>query len=190
MKMPYLAPYQGKITVEPIPLTLYAIVSKAVGTWEQTTVILRSFLQLTDFCIAHLSDVISDVIVKLAKEVIAVCVEVIAHFVCFGATVVIGFVAHFAMLLVLCAYTTHVVIQNGLGLGTYVKLLMKKPLRRLLFSSLEIFPFALMAVCTVRYFNVGIGNEWKSTGGLFEHFLANGIRKLHDEFHEVVMRSN
>jgi len=184
--MPYLAPYQGKITVEPIPLTLYAIVSKAVGTWEQTTILLRSFLQLTDICVARLSDVI----VSLFKEAIAVCVEIIAHILCFGATLVIAFVAHFAMLLVVCVYAFHVILQKGLGLGASGKLLMRKPLRRLFFSSMEVLPFVLLSVGFVRYFNVGSGHEWKSTGGLLEHFFANGIRKLHDEFHEVVMRSN
>lgn len=184
--MPYLAPYQGKITIEPIPLTLYAIVSKAVGTWEQTSNFLRSFLQLTDVCVAH----ISDIILSLFKEAIAVCIEVGATILCFGVTLVIGVVAHFSMLLVLCAYAIHVVLRKGLGLGTSGKLLMRKPLRRLFYSSLEVFPFVFMVFGIVRYFNVGAWNEWNNSGGLLEHLFANGIRRLHDEFHEVVMRSN
>jgi len=189
MKMPYLLPYQGKVTIEPIPLTLYAIISKVVGIGEQTTILLRSFLQLTDFCVAHTCDVIYDVIAAISREVVAVLVEILAHVVCLLATLVIALIAHSAMLCVLCVHAAHVVLRKGLGLGTSGKLLARKPLRRLFFSSLEILPFILLAVGFVRYLGVGHGNEWKVTGGLFEHFLANGIRKLHDEFHEVVVSS-
>jgi len=118
MRMPYLAPYQGKMTIEPIPFTLYAIVSKAVGTWEQTNTFLRSFLQLTDVCIAHMSEAI----LSLFKEVIAVCIEVGATILCLSVTLVIGVVAHFSMLLILSVYAVQVVLRKGLTLGTSGKL--------------------------------------------------------------------
>ena len=184
--MPYFAPYQGKITVEPIPLTLYAIVSKSVGTWGQTTLILRSLLHVTDVCV----DRICNVIVSLAKEAIAVCCEIVAHAVCIAVSLLAGLVLHYAMFLLLTAHAVRVVLRKGLGsLGTGGKLLAKKPLKRLFFSSMEVFPFLVLSYGVARSLGLGSGVEWKNTGGWFEHFFTNGIQHLHDEFREVVINS-